>query len=220
MTRQADHPYPGRPDCPNSRPGAALMHILGVMAMGLLLAGLLTGCKGKSESAGKTNDYAAPAGRYTLSADGEVVTDHMTRITWKRCVDGMVYSKGECLGVPTPHNYLTVKSIFDDGVSADGWRLPTKSECMRFNDDVVTGGQEKRWEHGIASSVFPHPAVGDGMHYWCSDVERGGLPVLHRYGWSNQGGRLVARSLPGKPHDKDSPVEPETAMLRLVRDRR
>lgn len=184
----------------------------------LLLPLLLLGCKGRNDAAKEGAAAAALVGRYEFVDDGQVVVDHKNRIIWKRCVDGMLYNKGECLGVPAQLGYTAASRLSAEGAWGAAWRLPTLAECMKLADRVSAGGRG-RSGYGIDDAVFPYPALGENLYYWCTSPEPGGGTALKRYGWGAYKDQLVERSTTGVPVPKDSPAEEETAMLRLVRVR-
>lgn len=191
--------------------------IMRILAASLLLA-LLLGCKGRNDAAKEGAESVALVGRYEFVSDGQVVVDHKTRIIWKRCVDGTLYNKGECMGVPAQHGYTAASRLRAETASGGTWRLPTLEECMKLTNTVSVGGQGTQ-HYRIDDAVFPYPALGERLYYWCTSLEADGSVTLNRYGWTAYRDQLVESTTTGVPVPRDSPAEEETAMVRLVRAR-
>jgi Protein of unknown function (DUF1566) len=71
--------------------------------------------------------------RFTYSADGSEVTDSLFRLTWRRCVEGMVWSGTSCTGTPGSFNH---NQAFAHAQSQSGWRLPNVKELASVVDET------------------------------------------------------------------------------------
>ena len=74
------------------------------------------------------------AGRFAISADGQEVTDATTRLTWRRCAEGMRWDGKACSGKLLKYSYAMAKqraAVNDGGKS---WRVPTRDELVGLVD--------------------------------------------------------------------------------------
>jgi hypothetical protein len=71
--------------------------------------------------------FAAP---YTVSADGQEVTDVGTGLVWRRCVEGMTFTSGSCSGVPAvfKHEAGLVRATAQAASTGAAWRVPNIKE--------------------------------------------------------------------------------------------
>jgi hypothetical protein len=73
--------------------------------------------------------------RFQVSADGQEVIDQEKQLVWRRCVEGMRFEGGRCLGEPMP---LVWASGHDwaKGIPSSGspWRMPTMNELGTMMD--------------------------------------------------------------------------------------
>jgi len=95
--------------------------------------------------------------RYIISADGQEVTDNKTRLIWRRCAEGMVFSGGTCTSTGTVGSF-THEAALRHAVtqSAIGWRLPNVKELSSIVD-------RNRSAPRIDSTAFP---ATPGEWYW------------------------------------------------------
>ena len=75
-------------------------------------------------------------GRFTVSADGQEVTDTATRLTWRRCAEGMRWDGKACSGKLVKYSYAgakekAVRSARDEGKA---WRIPSREELVGLVD--------------------------------------------------------------------------------------
>lgn len=76
---------------------------------------------------------AAPTpSRFSVSADGQEVTDSQTKLVWQRCPIGSKWDGKLCAGKPTKFTLLDAKRASDP--SNAGWRLPNKEEFAALAD--------------------------------------------------------------------------------------
>ena len=74
-------------------------------------------------------------GRFAISADGQEVTDSTTRLTWRRCAEGMRWDGKACSGKLVKYTYAAAKkaaATAKDGAKA--WRIPAREELVALVD--------------------------------------------------------------------------------------
>ena len=69
-----------------------------------------------------------PSNRFRIDEVSGTVLDTHTRLTWKRCAEGQIYTRGRCEGRATPSPWDTVMAKF--GLGRTEWRLPTADELL------------------------------------------------------------------------------------------
>jgi uncharacterized protein DUF1566 len=75
-------------------------------------------------------------GRFAISADGQEVTDSTTRLTWRRCAEGMTWDGKACSGKMVKYSYADARHRAA-GAAKDGgkaWRIPTREELVALVD--------------------------------------------------------------------------------------
>ncbi|MGZ5892000.1 MAG: Lcl C-terminal domain-containing protein [Caldimonas sp.] len=74
-------------------------------------------------------------GRFTVSADGQLVTDSTSGLVWRRCAEGMKWNGSICAGKPLKYSFAGAKAAAS-AAAADGkgWRVPTKEELLSLVD--------------------------------------------------------------------------------------
>jgi hypothetical protein len=73
--------------------------------------------------------HATAQERYTPSADGAEVTDSRTGLIWRRCAEGMTWSKTTCTGKATFGNQRQAAALATaQATNSNAWRLPTLQE--------------------------------------------------------------------------------------------
>ncbi len=97
------------------------------------------------EAAAKTADVgrchpgievSRPDSRYTVSVDE--VTDTVTGLKWKRCVEGL--SGASCTGTAKPASYKEAQALaLSAATTAKPWRLPSRTELAGLIDRKCTG---------------------------------------------------------------------------------
>lgn len=141
---------------------------------------------------------AAP---YTLSTDGQEVTDQTTGLIWLRCTEGMVWNGTTCTGSPlhfTLENAL-IRAKDQATASSKAWRLPNVRELSSLVD-------RSRIHPSIDISAFPatpvalflsaSPYAGNFGFAWGVDFGWGGSNFVHVNGSDGTHGaiRLIRSS--------------------------
>jgi Protein of unknown function (DUF1566) len=109
---------------------------------------------------------AAP---YTVSADGQEVTDTKTGLIWRRCAEGMTASGGSCTGIAnsfTPEAALRHAST-QASTTGVAWRLPNVKELSSIAD-------KSRQRPAIDTVAFP---ATPSYYFWSSSPYVGGASV-------------------------------------------
>ena len=80
--------------------------------------------------------FAAHAqGRFTISADGQEVTDSTTRVVWRRCAEGMHWDGKACSGKAATFSYAGAKKAAAAAKQGGkAWRIPAKDELVALVD--------------------------------------------------------------------------------------
>ncbi len=75
-------------------------------------------------------------GRFTVSADGQEITDSTTRLVWRRCAEGMRWDGKACSGKLAKYSYAAAKQAAASGAKRDGkaWRIPVRDELVALLD--------------------------------------------------------------------------------------
>lgn len=107
--------------------------------------------------------------RYTVSADGQEVTDSRTNLIWRRCPEGMVFSGGTCTG--TANRFLHEAALQHAAAQASStgiaWRLPNVRELSSIADKSL-------FNPAIDPIVFPATQVGPfGSVFWSASPSIG-----------------------------------------------
>jgi len=71
-------------------------------------------------------------GRFTTSADGQEVTDTTTKLTWRRCAEGLAWNGKTCEGKLLKVKFAGAKAAVS-GVDK-GWRIPSREELVGLVD--------------------------------------------------------------------------------------
>jgi hypothetical protein len=82
--------------------------------------------------------FAAASGaqtRFAVSADGQEVADSTTRLTWRRCVEGMRWDGKTCGGKAATYKYAGAKQAAETAASGGkAWRIPSREELVALVD--------------------------------------------------------------------------------------
>lgn len=127
--------------------------------------------------------------RYTVSADGQEVTDSQTNLIWRRCAEGMVFSGGTCIGTALPYNHEAALQRAATQASSTGiaWRLPNVKELSSIADKSLSNP-------AIDPTAFPatpaswfwsaSPVVGNSTVAWVVNFSHGlvGYGILNYLG--------------------------------------
>lgn len=102
---------------------------------------------------------AAP---FTISADGQEVTDAKTGLIWRRCAEGMTASGDNCVGFATTFNVVheVALTLATSQANRTGmaWRLPNLKELSSIAD-------KSRRNPAIDPVAFP---ATPAMYFWSS----------------------------------------------------
>ncbi|MES2911638.1 MAG: DUF1566 domain-containing protein [Pseudomonadota bacterium] len=102
---------------------------------------------------------AAAQDRYTVSADGQEVTDSRSGLTWRRCAEGMSWKKTTCSGKASFVNQADAAAL---AKAAGGeWRLPVLKEMS----GIVAVREAEEGKAAIDPRAFPGTPPG---RFWTS----------------------------------------------------
>jgi hypothetical protein len=126
---------------------------------------------------------AATAGqaqsRYTVSADGNEVTDTTTQLVWKRCAEGLRWDGKTCTGKLMKFKYAEAKQHLATTTagSAPAWRIPTLTELKSILD------RKAKKKPLIDPDAFPdtpkqqfwatRPGTDDDLNAWLVNFSNG-----------------------------------------------
>jgi Protein of unknown function (DUF1566) len=126
--------------------------------------------------------FAAP---FTVSANGQEVTDTKTGLIWRRCAEGMIASAGTCTGTAStfPHEAALTRASTQAAATGVAWRLPSVKELSSIADKT-------RSNPAIDTTAFPatpasyfwssSPYVGNALNAWVVDFYGGGVYGYYR----------------------------------------
>jgi hypothetical protein len=121
--------------------------------------------------------FAAP---FTVSADGQEVTDTKTGVIWRRCAEGMTASGGTCTGTASTftHEAALTRASMQATATGVAWRLPNVKELSSLAD-------KSRSNPAIDAVAFPatpanwfwssSPYVGSAGSAWVVDFYDGSV---------------------------------------------
>lgn len=119
---------------------------------------------------------AAAQERFTVSGNGQDVFDTSTRLTWRRCAEGMTWSGRACTGKPLKFTYAGAKKRAA-GVGTTTWRVPNRDELAGLVD--ATAKKKPR----IDATAFPQtpalpfwaarPGSSDNLNAWLVSFSSG-----------------------------------------------
>ena len=97
---------------------------------------------------------------YSISADGQEVTDLKTGLIWRRCAEGMTYSGGTCNGQAGAytHEQALQQAVTVSSNTGTAWYLPNVKELASIVD-IST------YTPAINATVFPATPTGP---FWSS----------------------------------------------------
>lgn len=77
---------------------------------------------------------AVPPAEWTLTPDGSHFIQRSTRLMWPRCVEGMHWRGGYCVGEPLWLDHAQAQALAHQRAQADGqpWRLPNTKELQQL----------------------------------------------------------------------------------------
>ena len=127
----------------------------------------------------------ANAAPFTVSADGQEVTDTKTGLVWRRCAEGMTASSGTCTGTASAFTHESALTRASTQATATGvaWRLPNVKELSSIAD-------KSRINPAIDTVAFP---ATPASWFWSSSPYVGyadvAWVVYFGYGGSYDSGR-------------------------------
>ena len=99
--------------------------------------------------------------QYTISADGQEVTDSKTGLIWRRCSEGQTSTVSSCLGVAAPltHEQALAQATSQTLATNVAWRLPNIKELASIADKT-------KIDPAIDTVAFP--ATSSFRSFWAS----------------------------------------------------
>ncbi|MGZ8260247.1 MAG: Lcl C-terminal domain-containing protein [Caldimonas sp.] len=102
-------------------------------------------------------------GRFAVSADGHEVTDATTRLTWRRCAEGLHWDGKTCTGRLVNYNYAGAKSAANAARSSGKpWRVPTREELVGLVDPKAKKKPRVDWQAFPRATNGPYWATREG----------------------------------------------------------
>ena len=77
--------------------------------------------------------------RFKVSGDGQEVLDTSTKLTWRRCPEGMQWAGQTCAGKAAKFSFGAAKKAMA-AAGAGGWRIPSRDELL----GIVDKGAKKK----------------------------------------------------------------------------
>jgi len=74
--------------------------------------------------------------RFKVSGDGQEVLDTSTRLTWRRCPEGMQWVGQTCNGKVAKFSFAAAKKAMASA-GTGGWRIPTRDELVGIVDKAA-----------------------------------------------------------------------------------
>lgn len=99
--------------------------------------------------------------RYTVSANGQEITDNQTKLIWRRCAEGLVYDGVTCTGIVSwfSHELALLHAKEQANSSGLDWRLPNIKELSSITNISLINP-------AIAPLAFP--ATPTTTNFWSS----------------------------------------------------
>jgi hypothetical protein len=123
---------------------------------------------------------AAP---FTVSVDGQEITDHETGLVWQRCAEGMRWDGSHCVGRAREFTFESalVHTQFEAGERGKAWRLPNLHELLSIADPLratpaidVANFPDTPAEKFWTSSTFVSDHVDQSSEAMFVDFSQGG----------------------------------------------
>jgi hypothetical protein len=123
---------------------------------------------------------AAP---FTVSADGQQITDHETGLVWQRCAEGMRWNNSHCIGRAREFTFESalVHAQLEARVRGNAWRLPNLHELLSITDPLratpaidVANFPDTPAEKFWTSSTFVNDRVDQSSQAMFVDFSQGG----------------------------------------------
>lgn len=164
----------------------------------LLGLGLVSGAQA-DQVCNTSASLTRPDSQYRISADGAEVTDLVTGLIWKRCVEGMSWDADnkQCSGTPSAMTWPA--ALIHVSAQTEGWRLPNLNEALSLLESSC-----KTPAHNL--SVFPSPTTAVQLYYLTTSTPHA----------DSDGDRWVVDFQAGI--DRQGTKRSGSALLRLVRE--
>ena len=110
----------------------------------------------------------SPPARYTPNAAGDEVTDNVTGLIWRRCVEGQHWTGVGCSSeaqVLVPWEDAIAHAKAEAARTSLGWRVPNRNELLSLVDT-------SKWNSTFDASAFPGFKDYPG-YLWSSTVDAG-----------------------------------------------
>ena len=117
-----------------------------------------------------------PDTEWALSDNGAIVIDVRAKLAWPRCVEGMQWTGGTCIGQALLFDRAEASAHATQRWKAEGlgWRLPRAAELQRLIDKSQT-------PIGLNAALFPNSPEG---WYWSATSNVAGR-VVNQYNYKN-----------------------------------
>ena len=118
-------------------------------------------------------------GRFTISSDGQDVTDTTTRLAWRRCAEGLRWDGKACSGKLKTFKYPEARDAAAAAAKSEAkaWRIPTRDELVALVDKTTKSKPR------IDSKAFPQtpakpfwamrPGSDDDLNAWLVNFANG-----------------------------------------------
>ena len=93
---------------------------------------------------------AAPAARFSPSADGSEVMDNLSGLIWRRCTEGQTWNGSTCIGSSTAYTH---EGALAQAKLLSTWRLPNVKELSSLTDEGL-------YNPSIDTTVFAASPTG------------------------------------------------------------
>lgn len=123
---------------------------------------------------------AAP---FTISSEGNEITDHETGLIWQRCAEGMRWDGSHCVGRAREFIFESalVHAQFEAEASGCAWRIPNLSELLSIADPLraataidLTNFPDTPAEKFWSSSIFYGDRADKPSRAMFVDFSKGG----------------------------------------------
>lgn len=117
--------------------------------------------------------------RFTISSDGQEVTDATTRLVWRRCGEGAHWDGKTCTGKLVKYKYASARQAAESAAKGTGktWRIPTREELVTLYDAKLKKTPR------VDGRVFPNATNGpfwatragtdDNLNAWLVNFRNG-----------------------------------------------
>jgi hypothetical protein len=118
-------------------------------------------------------------GRFTVSADGQEVLDTSSRLSWRRCAEGLQWDGKTCSGKLAKFSYAEAKQRAAGAAKAGAkaWRIPSKDELVGLVDKTAKKKPKIDFEAfpKTPSTLFwaTRPGTDDNLNAWLVSFANG-----------------------------------------------